>query len=1132
MKYSLCFWLIFSALGASAQVSEQFTDSNFTQNPTWTGDDTLWTVNAKKQLQTLNTGKAATATLRTPSTMALNTTWELYLQTNLASNASTSNQTRVYLISDVANIKGSLKGYYIGIGETGANDSYDLFMQNGTKSTKIIDGIAKRASYDSLRAMIKVNRSSTGLWSVFTDTTGKGTKYVLEGFTQENTFTTSAFFGVYAKHSATKSDKFIFDNISIRRFEVDTFPPNISNVNVYDTLHLGVKFNEAIKSTSVSNAANFNINNGIGAAISAVFVNPDSVYLTFANAINTNSYELTVKKVADTSGNINTADTITFSYKKPFLASAGAVVINEIYADPSPQVELPSTEFVELYNTTNENIGLNGWKYSDGTSTKTFGLKDSILAKQYLIICTIGDTASYTPFGKTLGISPFPSLNNTSDRIFLRSQNNTLIDSVNYTDGWYEDDLKKAGGYTLERKRFQSKCNEIDNWTASNDTTGGTPGVQNTVFNNGTTGIRVTSFPNPVLGSFTLRFSDKVDSTEMVNLQNYKFLDLSGREVIITKNISRLNGNEIKFFITKNTVAGIYFLIIKNIKNCEGDSINSSLKIVILEDSEEAGVVINEIFADPSPVLGLPEKEFIEIYNSGADTVSIGDWTITDGSTKGTFPAGSKILPKEYKILCKSTDTAEFKPFGNVIALETIPSLNNSGDNISLMNADGDLKDNVNYTDAWYRSNLKKEGGYALERINPYSPCNTANNWIASADTLVGGTPGKENSVINLFTDTAMLRIITAVFVTSNTLKITFNRAIDSTATAVVANFNLNNGGGKPQVIQTISNDAQSLNLVFGQVLTTGISYTLNYKATACAGDTASSSISNIILPQKAEINDLIINEVLFNPYPNEFDFVEIFNNSNKIIDLSTISLANTNATGGIASAKKLSLNQILIQPKQYYVITASKASVTAKYFCKSSENIIQLASMPSYNDDEGTVILALDSTVLDKFNYKDDIHFSQLEDEEGVSLERVDANIATQANANFHSASASVGYATPTYTNSQSNELNTKMEAVYLEAKRFSPDNDGFEDYANILYNLDAQGYTISITVYDAAGTSIKKILRNELIGLNGKYTWDGTNDDNITQAVGVYVVFAQTISPSGEIKTYKLPTVLAKMF
>jgi hypothetical protein len=51
-------------------------------------------------------------------------------------------------------------------------------------------------------------------------------------------------------------------------------------------------------------------------------------------------------------------------------------------------------------------------------------------------------------------------------------------------------------------------------------------------------------------------------------------------------------------------------------------------------------VVINEIMADPSPVVGLPDAEFVEMYNTTTNkTFDLEGWTFSDGATTATLPS-------------------------------------------------------------------------------------------------------------------------------------------------------------------------------------------------------------------------------------------------------------------------------------------------------------------------------------------------------------------------------------------------------------------------------------------------------------------------------------------------------------
>ena len=59
-----------------AQFTDDFTDGDFTNNPTWSGDVALFTA-VTGELNSQNTG-ANTYYLSTPSTTALNAQWDFY----------------------------------------------------------------------------------------------------------------------------------------------------------------------------------------------------------------------------------------------------------------------------------------------------------------------------------------------------------------------------------------------------------------------------------------------------------------------------------------------------------------------------------------------------------------------------------------------------------------------------------------------------------------------------------------------------------------------------------------------------------------------------------------------------------------------------------------------------------------------------------------------------------------------------------------------------------------------------------------------------------------------------------------------------------------------------------------------
>ena len=63
-------------------------------------------------------------------------------------------------------------------------------------------------------------------------------------------------------------------------------------------------------------------------------------------------------------------------------------------------------------------------------------------------------------------------------------------------------------------------------------------------------------------------------------------------------------------------------------------------------------VLITELMADPSPAVGLPAGEFIEVTNVSARTIDLKGWRVTDGNSTGVVPQSLDMPPGSRVILC------------------------------------------------------------------------------------------------------------------------------------------------------------------------------------------------------------------------------------------------------------------------------------------------------------------------------------------------------------------------------------------------------------------------------------------------------------------------------------------------
>ena len=542
-------------------------------------------------------------------------------------------------------------------------------------------------------------------------------------------------------------------------------------------------------------------------------------------------------------------------------------------------------------------------------------------------------------------------------------------------------------------------------------------------------------------------------------------------------------------------------------------------------------VVIDEIMADPTPQIGLPNNEWLELKNTTAAPINLQNWRIGDATGQSGPLPNFTLQPDSFVIVCTGSAVAAMSAFGTTISVTSFPSLDNDGDQLFLRAANGRTIHAVNYTTGWYQNEVKKDGGWTLEMIDTKSPCAGSSNWKASVSTT-GGTPGKKNSIDAINNDATAPQLKRAYTLDNITIILVYDEPVDSLSGATLANYSIDGG-------LTLLN-ATAIAPLFNQVqlkTTTPLATNTVYTVTAnnvkdCkSNNIGAANKARVGLPVDASTGEWVINEILFNPRSNAFDFVEFYNNSNKIFDASKLYIANRNSTGVISSIKALSTTPFYIFPGDHIVETEDADNLAGQYLVKNPDNVLVVSSPPSFSDDEGTVVvLNFQGSVIDEVKYKDDWHFKLIDDAEGVSLERIDPAGQSQNETNWHSAASTAGYGTPTYKNSQYKLLNAINATIEATPKVFSPDNDGRDDITTIQYEVTEPGYITNITVFDGAGRPVRNLVRNGTLGLKGYWNWEGLDDKGNKLPMGTYIIFTEIFNLQGKKSTFKTTVVLAR--
>ncbi len=274
---------------------------------------------------------------------------------------------------------------------------------------------------------------------------------------------------------------------------------------------------------------------------------------------------------------------------------------------------------------------------------------------------------------------------------------------------------------------------------------------------------------------------------------------------------------------------------------------------------------------------------------------------------------------------------------------------------------------------------------------------------------------------------------------------------------------------------------------------------------------------------------DLIINEVLFNPFPDGNDYVEIYNNSEKEIGLNRLYLATRSKDLNLTQVYPLTKSRTKLLPGNYLVLTKDMNRIFPFYKIECPECFLQMEKFPSFNNDKDYVVLLDENMqIIDELFYTEKLHTPLLANRKGIALERTSFSAPTNDTKNWHSASSLAGYGTPGYVNSQAENTTINAPQITFHPKAFSPNFDGYNDEYEIQYQLDKPGYTANISIFDAAGRFIMKLANNEILGTNGEITWNGKNETGQRQNLGVYVVLVEIFDLNGNVYRYKDGVVL----
>ncbi|MBK7629075.1 MAG: lamin tail domain-containing protein [Bacteroidales bacterium] len=538
--------------------------------------------------------------------------------------------------------------------------------------------------------------------------------------------------------------------------------------------------------------------------------------------------------------------------------------------------------------------------------------------------------------------------------------------------------------------------------------------------------------------------------------------------------------------------------------------------------AETGDVVISEIMADPFPEISLPPKEYLEVTNRTKYSFNLKNWNLSAGDQN--YLLAEKVLePGEILILCLLADVPQFSKFGRVLGLKQFPALTDGGRLLCLSDSTGTLIHGVDYSSEWYEDELKSNGGWSLEMIDIDFPFFAEGNWGASASRK-GGTPGSVNSISGNNPDRKFYGVLNVFPEDSASIRINFSEPVfgfdnSSRIIRIEGDEIFDISRTDPLFREFLVNPGTYLKS--GKIYQIGISDEIK----DFAGNPLEKKTCSFGIAEPSLQGDVLFNELMFNPLQGDADYIELFNNSEKVVDVSRLQIVSVNDEAGDTSQLyPVSMESRCLLPGEYFTITTEKEMIANRYFSSGNEFIYEVGNMPAMNDDKGHLILynrELDK--IDEVFYNEKMHFSLLSDFEGVALEKTAPGLKSEEAVNWHSAAESSGWGTPGAPNSIFSVIPVTTDKIAFSSSRITPDSDGNEDLLIISFNLTGNGNVISVTVFDETGNYIKKVASNLLTAPDAAILWDGTADDGSPVRTGIYIIYITLYNDSGKTQKWK---------
>jgi len=493
---------IFLSLFGWSQLTDDFSDGDFSQNPSWTGDIQDFIINDDLLLQ-LDAEGAGESFLYNSFTAEDSIEWNGYFRMDF--NPSSGNNLRIYLGIDNIDLA-SANGYFLEIGEDGTSDAISFGKLESGISTSLASASMGAVATDPAQARFQIKKSALGQWILNVDYDG-GIILSEELVFTENSIALGGnlFFGFYCTYTSTRSDKFFFDDIDIRTPEQDLTAPTLVEADLISPDSIVLTYNELLAPSNETSLSNVGVDNGIGNPSSIIIndLSPNVLEIKLSQPLNSGIlYTICSMDITDLAGNASVSEcSELFTVVSPDI---GDIYINEILFNPSTG----GSDFLEIINTSDKFLNLDGIIIANAQNEQSDPVQEGLVLLPGEIIALSKDPdfviSQYDPIAHDQILEQeLPSFNSDEGNASLildTGSSRISLDSFDYSDELHFVLIDDVKGVSLEKLVSTSATNEDNSWYSAAETAlFATPGYKNSNNQDGnSTSTELVNIPHKV----------------------------------------------------------------------------------------------------------------------------------------------------------------------------------------------------------------------------------------------------------------------------------------------------------------------------------------------------------------------------------------------------------------------------------------------------------------------------------------------------------------------------------------------------------------------------------------------------------------------------------------------------------